>query len=731
MAKFAIWTDFRVGNDELGRSIDKYKIGVSSLGRSLSRTGAILKGVLGGNILYAGMNRARMEVAEMVTQYRDFDHMTTAAAARFGDTYDKGTEGYRQLEEAARRVGANTEHFSATAAGGLNYMAMAGFSASESISMLGDIANFSTAATLDFATSADYASDALGAFGKNTGTAEQKAANFRDIMDQAAKATNTANFDLNMWFESIRESAPSWSNANQKMSTLNSTLGILANSGKKGATSGYMLRNVMNKLANPTGRAAKLMKKYKIEVADSKGNFLDFADILASVEKGFTGVSQVQRASAIETIFGQRAVAGMNILLAEGSNSLRQYAMDIENSSGSAEKLANKMRGSLQNRIAKIKSGITELGFAFFESFGPDIESGIKNVSAWLKKANEPGSETKKTIKEIGSALSKTINFIVENRETIFSLARAYIGLKVAMGIGSAVDGVVGGLSSIVSIISGGGGAASVVGKLGGAFGGGAGATTAGGLAGGVTRATASVGGFKGALAAAGPVLASFVGGLTLGYEIWRKIERAQKEQTKRENKSIRGYYEAGKLTGSEAQKRAIGLEEEFLKYSKMPGGGMFKDLLSGKMGENNLKKSFAGETLLKAEEYYALKRRMGETSNKAGWVTKGGWRDEGYSSYGDWKKAKKEEAYKTSHSIMNFSPSDTPWSSFEQPQTKQSGVSDISEMYFNAGTSMNKPSTTVEKKEVIHTFKFDIPENVKVEESVSEPGHELLGEMQ
>lgn len=520
--RFTVWTDFKVGRTDTGKEVRGMDRGLKSLDKTASHAMSTFKGFLGAQFVTRGLSYISMGLQEVTTQFLDFDQSVTSAGARWGDSFDRGTAGFDRLAAAARATGAATEHTSAQAGAGLNFMAMAGFDAAESIGLLPDIANLATAASLDFAASSDIASDAIGAFGMAGGTAEEKISGFKKIVDQATKSTNTSNQTLSMWFEAVREGGPSFTAAGQSMATLNATLGVMANSGKKGATSGYMLRNVINNLAAPSGKAADMLKKMNVQVADKKtGDFRNFIDILGDLEKGLESMGQVERAATIEEIFGKRAVAGMNILLQEGADSLRTYAAEIENSAGASQKVADKMRTSVQGRLKKLQSMALELGFKLFDAFGPKIEKGIERIGQWLEQTNKSGDPLIDTVTDIANGFGDVLGFLVENRTEIAALVKAWLILKTGMVIGSVVTGGISAVNTGLLVMQGNAGMATTgVKSL---------ATTL------KTMPTLIMG-----------VTAALSAGLALGDLLWQSLERNRKSAERTANLA---YKNAGQMT--------------------------------------------------------------------------------------------------------------------------------------------------------------------------------------
>ena len=93
---------------------------------------------------------------------------------------------------------------------------------------------------------------------------------------------------------------------------------------------------------------------------DGNGNFRDAIDILADLEKGLVGMGTQQRAAALSTIFGARAVTSVNVLLAAGTDNLKSNSTELDNSAGTADKMAGIIGTSLTNRILGLKSAAME-----------------------------------------------------------------------------------------------------------------------------------------------------------------------------------------------------------------------------------------------------------------------------------------------------------------------------------------------------------------------------------
>ena len=352
------------------------------------------------------MGLATLGIGMATREMIRFDHAATAAGAKFGPAFARGTAGFAQLGKVARGVGATTEFSAAQAADGLDFLAKAGFSAVQSMALLPGVTDLATGSQSDFARASDIASDTLGAFGLMTSDTAQLTTNFNRVMDRMAKTATTTNTDLEQMFEAVVKGGPDFAKAGQSMETFLALTGKLANSGKKASEAGTALRNIVIRLSKPTGEAADVIDSLGIKTQDSQGNFLDMIDILGQFEVATKGMGTAQRSAAITTVFGARAMTSVNILLGEGKTALKSYRTELEASDGAAKQMAETMRTSVQNRLLKLQSTAIELGLKFFDVFGPKIESGLGKVQGMLDGLNTNFKDTVATVTNIAGSLS-------------------------------------------------------------------------------------------------------------------------------------------------------------------------------------------------------------------------------------------------------------------------------------------------------------------------------------
>ena len=361
--------------------------------RSGSRFGDIVKGILVTDVIKGGLRALSNGLRAVTSEFIDYDAAIVSASAKFKgldlNTQD-GIDTFNELKKTAREVGASTEFSATQAAGGLEFLAMAGFDAKQSIAALPGVVDLATASNVDLARATDIASDSLGAFGLMTKDTAKLTENLARVNDIFAKTTTTANTNMEQLFEAVQKGAPAFTAAGQSMETFAALTGVMANSGVKGGEAGTSLRNVMLRLADPAKEASKVMSALGVSTQDQAGNFRDVIDILADFEKGLEGMGTAQRTQALSTVFGARAVTGINLLLQEGTDGLRKYRGELENSAGASKTMADVIRQSIGNQLKGLNSALIELGFQFFDTFKNKIGPAITSLTEFVRSINIP-----------------------------------------------------------------------------------------------------------------------------------------------------------------------------------------------------------------------------------------------------------------------------------------------------------------------------------------------------
>lgn len=363
---------------------DRMSPAFKRMGRSASMFGSMLRANLMSNVISGGIRMLTNGIRNITMEFIDFEGALTSSTAKFGDLNRFTEEGQRQMEQlgmVARRVGQTTIFSATEAAQGLDFLAMAGFTATEAMEALPRVTDLAVVAQTDLATATDMASDSLGAFGLEVSDMQR-------LNDVFARTMTTSNTNMMDMFEAVKNGAPAFTTAGQSMESFNALLGVMANSGVKGAQAGTALRNIMLRLANPTAEAARVMTDLGIQTQDQHGNFLDVVDIIGQFENSLKSMGTAQRSAALSTVFGARTVTGMNLLLQEGADGLAAYRDQLLGAAGASSEMAGVIGSSLGNRLKGLKSAVIEAGFTFVSAFSDVAGSSIDMLTEMVRNVD-------------------------------------------------------------------------------------------------------------------------------------------------------------------------------------------------------------------------------------------------------------------------------------------------------------------------------------------------------
>jgi len=410
--RFKIETIFKA-IDKMSAPVRKMQSRIGKMTRSMSRG---LKKVTRqmkkfGSGVAAGARKAGIALlaigaalVNVIATGARFQKTLIAAAVKFPESIRKGTEAFKELEAAARKIGSTTEFTAEQSAEALNFLAMAGFNAKGAIAALPGVVDLATVAQIELGEATDIASDALGAFNLMTKDHTQLGKNLARINNVIAKTTTSANTNTVEFFEAMKDGGPVATAAGASIETFAALVGQLANAGIKGSKAGTTLKNMFLKLSAPSSKAAKMLKDLGVNAVDSNGNLRDMLDILGELQKPLAKLGTAQQAAILDELFGKRAIAGVNVLLAVGAKRLREYRGEILNANDAATTMAAVMRDQLFGKWTAFLSAIEGVKVSVFSYVEGPLSDVIVKMTEWVR-ANEDLIAGK-----IGEFLKKVIN---------------------------------------------------------------------------------------------------------------------------------------------------------------------------------------------------------------------------------------------------------------------------------------------------------------------------------
>lgn len=422
-------------SDELDDAADT----ADDAGGRFEKLGSIAKGI--GVVLAAAVVAIGAAVAgaagkinDCVNVYAEFEDSMLQVAATMGITQEEianGSDAYEKLTNAAKEAGASTRYSASEAGEALNYLALAGYDADKAVETLPKVLNLAAAGGMELATTSDLVTDAMSALQMETGDLDT-------FIDQMAKTSQKSNTSVQQLGEAILVCAGTATSTGQELTTLNTSLGILADNGIKGAEGGTKLRNVMLSLSAPTDKAAAQLTSLGVSVYDAEGNMRQLDEIMADLNASLGDLSQDERTNAINNIFNKTDLNAVNALLASTTGRFDELSAQLDDCAGAAADMAGTMEAGLAGTTRSFESAMEgmqiEVGSIFADFKQTLMSDSIEVIRNFTNNLREAGGDWGKIGEAIGQALSEIIMMVGNYLPQIVDM-----GMQIIQTLGSAL----------------------------------------------------------------------------------------------------------------------------------------------------------------------------------------------------------------------------------------------------------------------------------------------------
>ncbi|MEO0810425.1 MAG: phage tail tape measure protein, partial [Pseudomonadota bacterium] len=357
----------------------------------LARGGKLLAGGIAATYVGANATRAALRPAG---SYGTFDEQADAVAAiarvKPGGVKDN------LLRSNARELGASTSYSAMQAAGGQEYLAMAGFDPDAIVASMRSVLQLAKAGRVEIASAADIASDVGSAFG-----IEKTAEGMGRLADVFVGVTTGANTNVEMLGETMKYAAPFAKEFGASLEVTSAMAGVMADSGVKGSMAGTALSAMFARLAAPPKEAADAIKELGIQTSDAEGNMLPIVDILAQIKEATAGLGDKKRLEYLTGIAGLEASKGF-LKLIENLDRVVEFNQELENSKGVAKRMSDAMGDNLPGDIKSFTSAFSELGLVIGEQVEPNARKFMQTITNITRRITTWANENPKLVKGLG-----------------------------------------------------------------------------------------------------------------------------------------------------------------------------------------------------------------------------------------------------------------------------------------------------------------------------------------
>lgn len=335
----------------------------------------------------------------------EFDKSMSQVAATMGTTVDN----IQGLRDFAMEMGSSTAFSASEAADALNYMALAGYDAQQSMDMLPNVLNLAAAGSIELAAASDMITDSQSALGL---TMEQTT----ELVDQMAKTASKSNTSVEQLGEAILTVGGTAKSLAGGTDELNAVLGVMADNGIKGAEAGTHLRNIMLAMNPTTEAASEAFKELGVKAYDSNGNLRNLEQVFLEMGEAMDGMTDQEKTNIISSIFNKTDISSVNALLSTNAGRWRELNRAIDNADGAAEAMADTQLDNLAGDVTMFQSALEGAQILISDGITPDLRDFVQfgtNAIGTLSDAFRDGGLSG-AMDALGTILSDGIAMVVE-----------------------------------------------------------------------------------------------------------------------------------------------------------------------------------------------------------------------------------------------------------------------------------------------------------------------------
>ena len=322
-------------------------------------------------------------MSDSVSVGANFESSISNTMGLMSSKYKQGTDEYAQaldtLSTKAQDLGASTQFSASQVSDAFGYMALAGWDVDQQVGAIDGVLNLAASSGMELANASDMVTDYLSAFSMEA----DQAGYFADMLAYASTNSNTSVEGLG---EAYKNCAANMNASGQSVETTTALLSKMADQGEKGSTAGTKLTAIMRDLKNSAEDGAIAIGDTSVAVYDSQGQMRDLGEIMVDIQKATNGMTDEQRDFALGSSFTADSIAGVNLVLNAGADSVVDFSNQLKGCGGTAEEVAKTMNDNLNGDITSMQSALEGLQIALSESLNNDLRTIVQNATKYLSE---------------------------------------------------------------------------------------------------------------------------------------------------------------------------------------------------------------------------------------------------------------------------------------------------------------------------------------------------------
>lgn len=281
---------------------------------------------------------------------------------------------------------------------GMSELIKKGYTYNQVLGAMPSILDAARASGDDFNSVMSVSTSVLEQFGLKSNNTATMLKNTQRVTDSLSYVANKTSAGFSDMGEAMEYVGPVANGLHMSLEQTASAIGLMSNQGIEGEKAGTALRGALSQLMNPSKQNEIGFKRLGVSVSAFKKGTIGLPEIIDSIRASSKGMTAQQLQSNLALAFGTEAVSGMNILVNEGGDALRNMTKETQSATGYTKKLAETMNNTAQANVDKFKSSLNVLAITAGQELLPQITKLVETGTDLVKWFNDLDKSTQQTI---------------------------------------------------------------------------------------------------------------------------------------------------------------------------------------------------------------------------------------------------------------------------------------------------------------------------------------------
>ncbi|MFT9116552.1 MAG: phage tail tape measure protein [Sporolactobacillus sp.] len=343
--------------------------------------------------------------------YMSFNNELTQMRALLSDGSTSAATLNKQVSDLGKRSQKWSEQYGQSTTdinSGMMELIKKGYTYNQVVGAMPSLLQAARASGDDFTTVMSMATSSVEQFGLKSNNTQKMLRNTQRATDDLTFVANKTAAGFGDMGTAMEYVGPVAHTLGYSLEDTASAIGLLSNNGLLADKAGTALRGALSRMLKPTNKSAGAFKELGLSTDKMQHHMYNLPDLLDTINKHTQGMTKTEKAHLLAVAFGTESQTGMNILLQQGGDKLRNLSKETQNATGYTKKLSDEMGNSAEQKVKRLNASFQVLQQEIGKELVPELTPFVEDLDGLIKRFNDLPESTKHTILAFGLTAAAT-----------------------------------------------------------------------------------------------------------------------------------------------------------------------------------------------------------------------------------------------------------------------------------------------------------------------------------